>query len=124
MKNLKLVFVILFSAILFFACDKKSVSIDLSNKDYIELNPNISWAVVIEPYAAFRSEASWSAPTNDHCRLGDVLMITGNAILDNPIEQNEKEIWYRFDKGWLSEGSVSVYQNKLKAQKAASTLTE
>ena len=49
-------------------------------------------------------------------------MIEGCVILNKKNDLSVKEIWYRFDKGWLVESSVSVYQNKLKAQKAAASL--
>lgn len=119
--------IILITAILcsiFISCGKDKDEIDIHQDDILALNPSVQWAVVVEPYAAFRTEASWDAPTNDHSRLGDVLMIEGNLILDSSNESQSKEIWYRFDKGWLSETSVDVYQNKYKAQSASNEITK
>lgn len=122
MKKIILITAILCS--LFISCGKDKDEIDIHQADILALNPSVQWAVVVEPYAAFRTEASWNAPTNDHSRLGDVLMIEGNLILDSSNESQSKEIWYRFDKGWLSETSVSVYQNKYKAQSASKEITK
>ena len=108
----------------FFSCKNNRREIQIDNSDTISLSPAITWAVVVEPYAAFRKEATWDSPVHAHCRFGDVLMIEGNAIMPSTIDENAKEIWYRFDKGWLSETSVSVYQNKLKAQNAAKSMTK
>lgn len=118
--------VVIFSLILISlsSCKAKKNEIILDTKDTLSLAPNISWAVVVEPYAAFRKEASWSSNVMDHCRFGDVLMIEGNAILPSVVNPKEKEIWYRFEQGWLSETSVSVYQNKLKAVRASESMTK
>lgn len=115
---------VLFSALFFSSCNGKNEQIVFQENDVISLNPSISWAVVTEPYAAFRKDASWDSIALDHCRFGDVLMIEGCSILNHKSGSSSREIWYRFDKGWLSESSVSVYQNKLKAKKAAATLTK
>ena len=109
-------------AALLCGCSKNKDIISLNEDDILAMNPTIKWAVVIEPYAVFRKEASWDSSVLDHCRYGDVLMIEGNAILDSANDSSSKEIWYRFEKGWLSSSSVVVYQNKYKAEKAASDL--
>ncbi|MBP5402448.1 MAG: hypothetical protein J6Y36_04740 [Treponema sp.] len=119
---MKKITVLLLSVFFIFSCSKNKGMISLNEDDSLAMNPTIQWAVVIEPFAAFRKEASWSSAVSDHCRFGDVLMIEGNAILDSSNESASKEIWYRFDKGWLSSSSVTVYQNKYKAQKASSDL--
>ncbi|MGN0740067.1 MAG: hypothetical protein ACI4LX_07840 [Treponema sp.] len=119
----KIIFLLsVFSICFFSSCKARNEQIVFQENDVINLNPSISWAVVTEPYAAFRKESSWDSSALDHCRLGDVLMIEGCAILNKKNDSSAKEIWYRFDKGWLVESSVSVYQNKLKAQKAAASL--
>lgn len=114
----------LLTSVVFFSCKNNKRDIKIDNNDYLTLSPAVSWAVVVEPYAAFRKEATWDSPVHDHCRFGDVLMIEGNAIMPSVIDENAKEIWYRFDKGWLSETSVSVYQNKLKALNASKSMTK
>ncbi|MDY4210892.1 MAG: hypothetical protein SOX64_05670 [Treponema sp.] len=119
----KIIFLLaVFSIYFLSSCKPRNEQIVFQENDVINLNPSISWAVVTEPYAAFRKEASWDSSALDHCKLGDVLMIEGCVILNKKNDLSVKEIWYRFDKGWLVESSVSVYQNKLKAQKAAASL--
>lgn len=120
----KIFMILLVLSLVLISCRKDNDEINIHQDDILALNPSVQWAVVIEPYAAFRTEASWNAPTNDHSRLGDVLMIEGNLILDSFNESSTKEIWYRFDKGWLSETSVNVYQNKYKAQSASKEMTK
>lgn len=120
----KILFIVLIFCSLFVSCRKDKDEIDIHQDDMLALNPTVQWAVVIEPYAAFRTEASWNASTNDHSRLGDVLRIEGNAILESSNETTSKEIWYLFEKGWLSETSVDVYQNKYKAESASKEITK
>ncbi|MCR5612130.1 hypothetical protein [Treponema sp.] len=109
-------------SLLFFSCNKNKDEIQFSNTDILSLDPTISWAVVTEPYAAFRKEPSWGANTMDHCRFGDVLMIQGCRITESMNDPASKEVWYSFDQGWLSESSITVYKNKFKAQKASEKL--
>lgn len=123
-KKTSIVLLVIFTSLICFSCKKSKNEITIDSTDSLSLSPSVKWAVVVEPYAAFRKEASWNSQVHDHCRLGDVLMIEGNAIMPSSIDDNAKEIWYRFDKGWLSETSVSVYQNKLKAERASKTMTE
>ena len=117
----KLIFV-LFCCILFFSCKNKNEQISFLDDDTLSLDPTIKWAVVIEPDVAFRAEPSWQALSTDHSRYGDVLMIEGCKILDSNKNKTSKEIWYRFEHGWLAESSISIYQNQLKAKKASSLL--
>lgn len=121
--NIFVLLLVVFTSVVFFSCKRKA-DIQVDNSDSLSLSPAVLWAVVVEPYAAFRKEATWDSAVHDHCRFGDVLMIEGNAIMPSTIDANAKEIWYRFDKGWLSESSVSVYQNKLKAEKASKAMTK
>lgn len=116
--------ILLLSSFSLFSCSKNKTEIVLDNSDPNALSPEYNWALIIEPYAAFRKEPSWSSTVVDHCRLGDVLKIEGNMILESSIDSKAKEIWYRFEQGWLSETNVSVYQNKLKAEKVAKSMTE
>ena len=118
------VILLLISSFAFNSCKRNKTEIVLDNSDLQALSPQYSWAVIIEPYAAFRTDPSWSSAVQDHCRLGDVLKIEGNMILESSIDANQKEIWYRFEQGWLSETNVSVYQNKLKAEKVSKAMTE
>lgn len=108
--------------LLFVSCSKKNDVIYFEENDSLSLDPTISWAVVVEPYVAFRDEPTWSSSVNEHCRYGDILMIRGCKILDSTTQKSSKETWYYFDKGWISEISINIYQNRYKAQKRAQEL--
>lgn len=106
------------------SCSKKSDIITVPDEDISWNSPSNSWAVVTDPYAAFKVNPLWNSATTDHCRLGDVLLIEGCAILNSRTIKNTKETWYKFKSGWLAESSIQVYQNMHKAKKAAESLTK
>lgn len=110
--------VLFFSAFLVFftfGC-KKDKEIVFDNSDPLALALDVQWAVIVEPYAAFRKNTDWNSEVSGHCRKGDILQIKGNAIFNN------KENWYFFDEGWLPESVLAVYSNKFKAQTAVGNL--
>lgn len=74
------------------------------------------WAVVTEPYTPFYTETSVSSGIVSHARMGDIIEVTGKKISD------DKLLWYCFEKGWIPQTALSVYSNKLKAEKAAVSL--
>lgn len=99
------------------SCSKKIAdTIVFDNTHPLALAPDVSWAVVTEPYAAFRPDMNWEAEGEDYCRRGDILQVLGHSL------DKKKNSWYRFEKGWLPSSCVSVYQNRLKAQTAANNL--
>ncbi len=100
---------------LFVSCSsKKEVVFD--NSEPLALAPDVQWAVVIEPYAAFRKNTDWSAEIVSHCRKGDILQVKGNAVFNN------SEDWYYFDEGWLPDSVIDIYSNRFKAANAAGRL--
>lgn len=106
--------------LLFSACkkdDRDMIALDTS--DPLALAPDVSWAVVVEPYAAFRKELAWNAEAVDYCKQGEIFPILASAMAS---EDDGGEIWYRFDDGWLPASVLTVYSNKLKAAKAAALL--
>ena len=107
-----------FAALLLCLCSfscKKSRGIPLDESEPLALAPDISWAVVIDPYAAFRKNCDWSAEVTGQCRKADVLLVEGKQI-------SPDGIWYRFTDGWLPDSSVYVYANRLRAQNVADGL--
>ncbi len=110
-------------SLFFFAlssCKRSEASeIVLDNSDPLALAPDVRWAVVIEPYAAFREELSWDAEATDYCKQGELFPILASALAS---EENGGEAWYRFDNGWLPASAITVYPNKLRALKAAASL--
>lgn len=107
--------VAIFSTLLFFSCKKKDVAIVFDNSEPLALAPDIEWAVVMEPYAAFRKSADWEAATEGHCRKGDVLQVKGKSF-------SGTETWYEFANGWVHSSALTIYSNKYKADTAASRM--
>ena len=96
-------------------CNKNN-EIVLDSSEPLALAPDVEWAVVIDPYAAYREETSWSSTVINHCRKGEILKVEGKNFV------NGKELWYNFACGWLPSSSVAIYSNKLKAQTASKQL--
>ena len=109
---------LLFAAIAsFVSCTKKSSeAIPLDTSEPLALVPDISWAVVLDPYAAYRSTPSWDSAAAGYCRKGDILQVTGKAAV------KESGTWYKFKDGWLSESAVTIYANRYRAESAAGKL--
>ena len=102
------------------SCKKNDASeIELDNSDPLALAPDVKWAVVVEPYAAFREEISWDAEAADYCKKGELFPILASATAS---EEAGGEVWYRFKDGWLPASALTVYPNKLRAAKAAALL--
>ncbi|UTD02828.1 hypothetical protein HRI97_07025 [Treponema socranskii subsp. buccale] len=109
---------LLFAAFVsFVSCTKKSSeSIRLDVSDPLALAPDISWAVVLDPYAAYRHSPSWDDAAEGYCRKGDILQVTGKAAV------KESGTWYKFKDGWLPDSAVTIYANRYRAENAAEKL--
>lgn len=116
------IFFVLLSFVIFLlavSCSKKdSETIVFDNSEPLALAPDIEWAVVTEPYSAFKATAHWQAEVTGHCRKGDILKINGKSI------DSSGEKWFYFKDGWLSESCLSVYNNRLKAKNISEKLLE
>lgn len=100
-----------------FSCEKRSGVVDLSSAPLLPVDSQ--WALVMDPYALYRSEPSASATTAGYGRRGDLREVMGKRI----VSENKKQvIWYQFSSGWLPESSVQIYSNELKATSAAKNL--
>lgn len=95
------------------SCSQDNDAIPLDVSEPLALAPDIEWAVVVDPYAAFRVEPKWDADTAGHCRKGDVLQVKSKTVATSA------GIWYEFGQGWLHEDVVSVYTNRYKAVTAS-----
>lgn len=110
-------FVLFFLLILFSSCSKKDEEIIQFENTYpLALALDVQWAVVTDPYAAFRLDFSWNSDSEGHARRGEILQIKGNSLDENG------SIWYKFDGGWLNQSSLSVYSNRFKAKTASENL--
>ena len=109
----------LLSAVTFFSCQKKDeLKIVFDNSQPLALAPDVEWAVIIEPYAAYREEKGWTSDVAGHCRKGDILQIKGKSV------DSQSETWYFVENGWLPSSCLSVYSNRLKAQAVSKELLE
>lgn len=101
------------------SCKKKrEETITFDDRYPLALAPDVTWAVIVDPYAAYKTDLDWNADIAGHCRKGDVLQVLGNATDSNNVK------WYRFLEGWLPENCLSVYSNRYKAQTAADSLKD
>ncbi|MCH5291243.1 MAG: hypothetical protein J1D88_05705 [Treponema sp.] len=100
---------------------KKEIAFDSS--DPLALLPDVQWAVVVQPYVAFRAEPGFEKQVQDHGRRGDIMQVQGKRLVKTESGPSGKiTAWYEFEQGWLEDTVVSIYDNKLKAQTAASKL--
>lgn len=98
--------------------NKKEETIVFDNSHPLALAPDVSWAVVIDPYAAYKSEPEWHSEVSGHCRKGEILQIKGKSL------DNKSDVWYSFEQGWLPANCLSIYNNRYKAKTAAEQLGE
>lgn len=101
------------------ACTGKddSVFIDVSNTSNIATSSQ--WAVITEPYVAYRVRSLSTGDISAHGRVGDIIEVIGSDI---NISGKTREVWYQFENGWLPETSISMQSNKLKAEFVSSQM--
>ncbi len=109
-----------FLLMIFSSCNKKE-TIVLKEDDPLSLTPGVEWALVSEPYAAFRESPEFESTISSHARRGDILMVQGKQLCHDA-ETSRTYTWYLFEEGWLESSSVTIYDNKLKADSAAKNL--
>lgn len=115
----KIFLLVLVSLIVFSSCSKKeSEIIVFDNSEPLSLAPDVEWAVVVDPYAAYKSEVGWESSVTGHSRKGDILQVKGKSIDKN------NEAWYFFENGWLPQNCISIYSNRLKAKSVSEQLLE
>ena len=101
------------------SCHKnKEETIEFHETHPLSLAPDVEWALITDPYAAYRSDIDWNASVTNHCRRGDILQVYAKSI------DKEKTVWYKFEEGWLPETCLSIYSNRYKAQTAAENLKD
>ena len=119
-KHLFLLIIPFFLCLFFFSsCTKQKEEVIVFDDSYpLALSPNVSWALVTDPYAAYKTEMGWDSATAGHCRRGEILQVLGKSV------DKESKNWYRFEEGWLPESCLSIYSNRFKALNAAGQLKE
>ena len=98
------------------SCEKKEEVIVFDDTYPLALSPSVEWAVVREPYAAYKETVGWESSVTGHCRRGEILQVLGRSVDEN----NEK--WCEFTEGWLPESCLNIYSNRLKAERVSELL--
>lgn len=116
---------IFFAVFLFFLCLSLSSCFRRQEEPLIDISaaeslvPGERWALIVEPYAAYRIKPSFTAGISAHGRQGDIEKVDGTFIDTDSVSNEHGILWYCFSSGWLPEKTVRVYSNKLKAEFAA-----
>lgn len=95
------------------SCKKKPIILDTTEPE--ALLPDVEWALIKEPYIAYKDAPSWNAQTVKHCRKGDIVKVLGKT-------ENTDGVWYKFSDGYLPLDVVNIYSNKYKAKTALGQL--
>lgn len=102
-----------------FSCRKREDdTISLAEEVPLSLAPDVNWAVITSPYAAYKEITDWDSETKSYCRKGDILQVLGKSI------DSSNNAWYKFEGGWVSATCLTVYSNRYKAQKIAKAMEE
>lgn len=96
----------------------KNEVIVFDNSQPLALAPDVQWALVTDPYAAFRTTMDWESEINSYCKKGEILQVKSCSF------DSKKNNWYEFEQGWLPESVVSIYSNRMKAQSAKKELKD
>ncbi len=118
--NKKILVFLLILMSLFVSCKKtsKKDQIVFDNSYPLALAPDVIWALVTDPYAAYRELMDWHSENNGHVRRGEILQVLGKA------EDEDDVTWYKFEEGWLPASCLLIFSNRMKAQTAASQLKD
>lgn len=101
---------------------RRQKGIELNSLDVQNISPDREWAVVTVPYAALRAEADSSSAVSSHARSGDIFLICGKKYVKAEADDGAKTeyvLWYKFEKGWIAQPLVAVYDTRLKAASAS-----
>ena len=119
MKRLWVYILLLFCTLIISSCKKNKEEVISFNESHpLSLAPDVEWALITDPYAAYRSDIEWNADVTNHCRRGDILQVYAKSI------DKQKTVWYKFEEGWLPETCLTIYSNRYKAQTAAANLKD
>ena len=119
MKRLFFVLIGIITILTCFSCKKNKEEVIIFDQTHpLSLAPDIEWALVTDPYAAYKSSTDWNAEITGHCRRGEILMVYAKSM------DKEKNVWYQFEDGWLPQKCLKIYTNRYKAQTAAEALKD
>lgn len=113
-----LISICLFSFVTVSCFRNKEITFDKSEP--LALVNGIDWAVINQPYVAFRKEAGFDKAINAEGRKAEIYMVTGKCSLEiTEGKMKKRTVWYKFEEGWLDESVVDIYNNKYKAETAS-----
>ena len=109
---------------LFSSCSKKKV-IDNASLNQASLVPGVEWAVVQDPYVAFKENPGFDETVVSHARRGEIFEVKGKTTVTTGKGSSKRsDTWYKFEPGWLEANVVMIYNNKLKAEREATLLKD
>ena len=124
-KRILTITILSLAVMLFLVSCNGNKQIDISPSNSIALSPGIKWALVHEPFAAFRKEPSFESPVVANARRGEIMQVLGDRyVTQESGRSTHTVVWYSFELGWLDESLVTIYDNKFKAEGVAATYTE
>ncbi len=88
--------------------------------------PGTEWAVVTEPIACLRADIGFEEKVNVRVRIGDMMQVRGRKIvrIETAEGRESSMVWYLFDRGWMEETSLKVFDNKMRAESMSKKLLE
>lgn len=119
--NKRFLFCVFLSLIVLSSCRTRK-NFTIVPHDPMKLVPGVQWAVVIQPYVAFREDADVESKVMEHGRKGDFFCITGKKYVKDA--KSVSVVWYSFDQGWLKDDEIAVYDNEYKARTASKQILE
>lgn len=106
------------------ACSKKK-GIDDASLNQAALVPGVEWAVVQDPYVAFKENPGFDENVSSHARRGEIFEVKGKTTITSGKGSSKRsDTWYKFEPGWLEANVVMIYNNKLKAEREAKLLQD
>ena len=118
-KRSVIVLILILLPTILISCSKKQEEVIVfDSSEPLSLAPDIEWALITDPYAAYKENMEWNAEVTGHCRRGEILMVYAKSM------DKEKTVWYKFEEGWLPEKCLKIYTNRYKAQTAAENLKD
>lgn len=101
-------------------CSKTKTELPADLTEVEGLFVSDSYAVITEPYTAFKLEPSIESETTGHARGGDIYIVQAVSYISNSSKRTK---WYYFEQGWLPESVLTIYKNHLQANTASKAIT-
>lgn len=113
MKLRSIVFLLLFIILVGCRGNKSQELPNIQTFDFLATSE--PWALVIDAYVAYYKTPTTESEIVAHGRKNDIIKTNGNYI------DNEQNLWYKFENGWLLKKHIRLFKNKLQAQQAVNS---